>query len=116
MLTVLDMICTIPGRPVSDEQRPGLSRQTAGMKATSAPATAAPAPAKKRGRPKKLTRAPATAPAAVPAKVVKKRKRSALRPAGSGYTRRSQLWAELKRLAPEDDAKFSYTQGVDGAT
>ncbi|HUW34448.1 MAG TPA: hypothetical protein VM223_22805 [Planctomycetota bacterium] len=36
--------------------------------------------------------------------------RSALRPEGSGYTRRSQFWAELKRLAPEKAAKLSYTK------
>ena len=43
------------------------------------------------------------------AKVVKGRKRSALRAECSG-TRRSQHWAELKHLAPERAAKLSYTQ------
>ena len=45
-----------------------------------------------------------------PTKVVKWRKRSALRGGGSGRTRRSLLWAKLKRIAPEKAAKFSYTQ------
>ena len=33
-----------------------------------------------------------------------------MRGEGSAYTRRSALWAELKRLAPERAAKLSYTQ------
>ena len=40
---------------------------------------------------------------------MKRRKRSALSAEDSAYTRRSQLWAELKRLAPENAAKLSYT-------
>jgi len=42
--------------------------------------------------------------------MVKRRKRTVRRPGGSGYTRRSQLRAELKRLAPERAAKLSYMQ------
>ena len=52
-----------------------------------------------------------TAPTAkAPAKAAKPRKQSTLRPEGSGYTRRSLLWAELKRLAPEKAAKLSHTR------
>ena len=41
---------------------------------------------------------------------MKRGKRSTLRTEGSGYTRRSHLWAELKRLAPEKLAKLRYTK------
>ena len=101
--TEIDMIRDILGWPLSDEQKLALVRQVVGEKA--APTLA---PAKKRGRPKAPARAAAKAPA--PAKAVKRRKRSSLRPEGSGYTRRSQLWAELKRLAPDKAAKLSYTE------
>ena len=41
---------------------------------------------------------------------MKRRKRSALSPEGSGYPRRSRLWADLKRLAPEKAATLKYGQ------
>ena len=49
-------------------------------------------------------------PTAAPAKVAKRRKRSALRAEGSGCARRFQLRAEPKRIAPERTAKLNYTQ------
>ena len=63
------------------------------------PSSPIPAPAK-----------PLKATASAPAKAVKRRKRSILRPEGSGSSRRSQLWAELKRLAAGRAAKLSNTQ------
>lgn len=85
----MGMICEVLGWAVSDEQKVGLIRQIIGEAPAPAAATAAPAaPAKKRRR-KKVAR-PA---AAAPASVAKHRKRSILRPEGSGYTPRSQLWA-----------------------
>ena len=101
----MDMIRDILGWPVSDEQKLALVRHVVGEKVAPAPA-----PAKRVGRPKKSAKATATASVQTPAKVVKRRKRSALRAEGSGYTRRSQLWAELKRLAPDKAAKLSYTK------
>ena len=98
--TEIDMIRDILGWPLSDEQKLALVRQVVGGKLAAKP-VAAP-------RTKSVAKAKASAPK--PAKVVKRRKRSALRPEGSGYTRRSRLWAELKRLAPDKAAKLSYTK------
>ena len=115
-----DMIRDILGWAISDEQKLALIRQIAGLQAAPAPAKPVPAHARKHGGHRKPTKAaapapapapePAPAPAPAPAKVVKRRKRSALRPEGSGYTRRSLLWAELKRLAPEKLAGLRYTK------
>ena len=68
------------------------------------------APAKKVGRPGKSAKAAVKAPAPAPAKAVKRSRKRALTPERPGYTRRSKLWAELKRLAAEEAAKLSYTQ------
>ena len=98
--TEMDMIRDILGWPLSDEQKLALLRQAVGVKPTAKPIAAR--------RKKRAAKAKASTPK--PAKVVKRRKRSALRPEGSGYTRRSQLWAELKRLAPDKAKGLSYTR------
>ena len=74
----------ILGWPVSNEQKLGLIRQIAGEQVT---------------------------PASGPAKIVKRRKRRAIRAEAGGLPPpRSQLWADLKRLAPKKAATLSYTQ------
>ena len=78
-----DAARSVPTWAFSDEHRLDLIRRFAGEEETPAPA---------------------------PARMVKQRRRTTLRPEGSGYTRRCQLWAELKRLAPEKTAKLNCTQ------
>ena len=89
----MDMIRDILGWPASDEQKLALIRQIAAKPAVKPSPVAA--------KPK--------ASAQPPAKVMK-RKRSALRGEGAAYTRRSMLWTELKRLAPEKMAGLRYTK------
>ena len=103
----MDMIRDISGWPLSARQRLALIRRIVGGK----PA-AKPAPARKvaKARAKAPVKTAAKAPAEAPAKVVKRRRRSLLRGEGSAYTRRSVLWAELKRLAPDKAAQLSYTR------
>jgi len=107
----MDMIRDILGWSVPDERKLGLIRQIVGErpapKPTAAPArkAAAKAPAKPPKPPK-----PPRISAEEPGRVVKRRRRSLIRGEGSAYTRRSQLWAELKRLAPEKLEGLSYTK------
>ena len=97
----MDMVREVLGWPLSAEQKLALIDQIVGGKAAPKPAAKA--------RAKAAPTAAAKAPTAAPAKVVKRRKRSTVRPQGSGYTHRSELWNELKRLAPEKVANLSYT-------
>ena len=107
----MDMIRDILGWSVPDERKLGLIRQIVGErpapKPTAAPArkAAAKAPAKPPKPPK-----PPRISAEEPGRVVKRRRRSLIRGEGSAYTRRSQLWAEMKRLAPEKLEGLSYTK------
>ncbi|HUW31201.1 MAG TPA: hypothetical protein VM223_06280 [Planctomycetota bacterium] len=113
----MDMIRDILGWSVPDERKLGLIRQIVGErpapKPTAAPArkAAAKAPAKspKPLKPPKPPKPPRIS-AEDPGRVVKRRRRSLIRGEGSAYTRRSQLWAELKRLAPEKLEGLSYTK------
>jgi len=98
------MIGDALGWAVTDDQKLAFIRQTAVEKA-------APCQPRPRARPaQESVQAAVTAPVPEPAKGMKRRKRSTLRPEGSAYTRRSQLCAELKRLAPDKAAKLSYTK------
>ena len=107
----MDMIRDILGWSVPDERKLGLIRQIVGERPAPKPAAAparkaaAKAPAKPPKPPK-----PPRISAEEPGRVVKRRRRSLIRGEGSAYTRRSQLWAELKRLAPEKLEGLSYTK------
>ena len=91
----MDMIRDILGWPLTDEQKLALISQIVGGKAAQKPTAKAPAKA----APKAVVKAPAKAA---------KKKRASRKAARS--TRRSQLWNELKRLAPDKAKSLSYTK------
>jgi len=125
----IDMIRDILGWSIPNDRKLGLIRDLVGGKpaagAALAPAPAASPAVRGRGRPRKAAaEAPAGPPKAParrrgrprktaehpPERVVKHRRRSLIRGEGSAYTRRSQLWSELKRLAPEKLQGLAYTK------
>ena len=100
------MIRDILGWPLYDEPKLGLIRQIAGEKAVPA---SAPGQEGWQAQGTRQGSGKNTCTGACESREAQG-KASVLRTEGSDHTRRSQLWAELKRLAPESAAKLRYTQ------
>ena len=87
----MDMIRDVIGWPLSDERKLALIGQIVSEKAA----------------PKPVAKAPGKAAAKATAKATKKKRASRK---AARVTRRSQLWNELKRLAPDKAKSLSYTK------